>query len=266
MKCEDCRVQMPQFWEGVLEDDQRADVEMHLVSCALCRSEVERLGAIWRDLGEMPLEQPSREMRTRFYERLSAYQQGFAEAAPRPGLLETLKSWWIGRPALQAGLSLATLVIGFGAGFLIDRKHDNTQLDQLRTEVTNMRQVVVLSLLQQQGATDRLKGVNYAIRFEQPDTEVLSALLYTVNHDPNVNVRLSAVDALRTYADSPVARRGMLQAIGKQESPMVQIALIDQLADLRDHAAVPALQDLAKSGQANPEVKQRAQWAIARMQ
>ena len=134
---------------------------------------------------------------------------------------------------------MATLVIGFGAGYLIDRKHDNTQMDQLRSEVTNMRQIVVLSLLQQQGASDRLKGVNWAIRYEQPDTEVLSALLYTVNHDPNINVRLSAVDALRTYSDSPVARRGMLQAISKQDSPMVQIALIDQLADLRDHTAVP---------------------------
>jgi len=254
MKCEDCRVQMPQFWEGLLDGEQRAEMEMHLVSCALCHSEVERLGAIWRDLGELPLEQPSREMRTHFYERLSAYQQGFAAAAPRASLLAALKSWWVGRPALQAGLSLATLVIGFGAGYLIDRKHDNTQLDQLKSEVTNMRQIVVLSLLQQQGASDRLRGVNWAIRFEQPDTEVLSALLQTVNHDPNVNVRLSAVDALRTYADSPVARRGMLQAIGKQESPMVQIALIDQLADLRDRSAVPALQDLAK------------EWAVARMQ
>jgi HEAT repeat protein len=205
-------------------------------------------------------------MRTRFYERLSAYQQGFAEAAPRPSLLAALKAWWVGRPALQAGLSLATLAIGFGAGYLIDRKHDNTQLDQLKSEVTSMRQIVVLSLLQQQGASDRLKGVNWAIRFEQPDTEVLSALLQTVNHDPNVNVRLSAVDALRTYADSPVARRGMLQAIGKQESPMVQIALIDQLADLRDRNAVPALEDLAKNGQMNAEVRQRAQWAVARMQ
>ena len=99
MKCEDCRIQMPQFWEGVLEDEQRADVEMHLVSCALCRTEAERLGAIWRDLGEMPLEQPSRELRTRFYERLSAYQQGFAEAAPpsRPPGRRSRSGGWDGR-------------------------------------------------------------------------------------------------------------------------------------------------------------------------
>ncbi len=129
-----------------------------------------------------------------------------------------------------------------------------------------MRQMVALSLLQQQGASDRLKGVNYAIRFEQPDTEVLAALLYTVNHDPNINVRLAAVDALRSYADSPVARRGLLQAINKQDSPMVQIALIDQLADLRDHAAVPTLQVLAKNQDVNPEVRQRATWALGRIQ
>ncbi len=129
-----------------------------------------------------------------------------------------------------------------------------------------MRQMVTLSLLQQQGASDRLKGVNWAYRVEQPDTEVLAALLYTVNHDPNVNVRLASVDALRTYSDSPVARRGLLQAIGKQESPMVQIALIDQLAELRDQTAVPALRSLETDAKVNAEVRQRAQWALGRLQ
>ena len=95
---------------------------------------------------------------------------------------------------------------------------------------------------------------------------MLAALLYTVNHDPNVNVRLAAVDALRTYADSPVARKGMLQAIGKQDSPMVQIALIDQLADLRDPNAVPALKGLLGDAAANADVRQRAQWALGRIQ
>ena len=64
-----------------------------------------------------------------------------------------------------------------------------------------MRQLVTLSLLQQQSAGDRLQGVNWSYRVEQPDTAVLAALLTTVNHDPNVNVRLAAV--LKTSAIPP---------------------------------------------------------------
>ena len=129
-----------------------------------------------------------------------------------------------------------------------------------------MKQLVTLSLLQQQNASDRLKGVNWAYRTEQPDTEVLAALLYTVNHDSNVDVRLAAVDALRTYMDSPVARRGLTQALPKQKSPMVQIALIDQIVDMRDRKAVDALQGLVQQPQVDSEVRQRAQWALARLQ
>jgi HEAT repeat protein len=140
------------------------------------------------------------------------------------------------------------------------------QLSQLRSEVNNMRQMVTLSLLQQQNASERLKGVNWAYRVEQSDTEVLSALLYTVNHDQNVNVRLAAVDALRTFSDSPVARKGLVQAIAKQDSPMVQVSLIDTLAEIRDHEAVPMLQALAKDAKTSSEVRQRAQWALGRMQ
>jgi HEAT repeat protein len=129
-----------------------------------------------------------------------------------------------------------------------------------------MRQLVALSLLQQQNASERLKGVTWSYRVDQSDTEVLSALLYTVNHDQNVNVRLAAVDALHAFADSPVVRKGLLQAIRKQESPMVQVALIDALADLRDVHAVSALQTMARDPEANPAVRERAKWALGKLQ
>ena len=38
MKCEDCRASMPVFWDGALEDEERAEIEMHLASCTLCRA------------------------------------------------------------------------------------------------------------------------------------------------------------------------------------------------------------------------------------
>ena len=258
MNCEQCRGAMPQLWEGALDSDARAPLELHLAGCLQCRTEAENLGSIWQGLGRIPDEDPGPALRTRFYEKLEAYQQGYVEAKP-------LRRPWNPRFAIPSGLA-AMLALGFFGGFALNRGRDDSQLTQLRNEVTNMRQMVALSLLQQQNASDRLKGVNWAYRVEQPDTEVLAALLYTVNHDPNVNVRLAAVDAVRTFADSPVARRGLVQAIPKQNSPIVQIALIDQLADVHDRSAAPVLQSLAQDGSVNGEVRQRAQWALGRLQ
>jgi hypothetical protein len=158
------------------------------------------------------------------------------------------------------------LAVGFLAGFAVNGRRDNSQIGRLQGEVSKMRQLVALSLMQQQNASDRLRGVSWAYRVEQPDTEVLAALLYTLNHDPSVNVRLATVDAIRNFADSPVARRGLVQAIAKQTSPLVQIALIDELVDARDKDALKALETLAKDENANPQARGRAQWAIARLQ
>lgn len=271
MKCEDYRAQLPEYWEGALEENERVGLEMHLASCTGCRAEADSLGRIWHGLARIPLAKPSPDLRRRFYDRLDAYQQGLLEtpaplASAGPGLFERLRSWWTMRPAFQIGAAVALLAIGFFTGYRVDDKRDNLQLSNLRSEVNNMRQLVTLSLLQQQNASERLKGVNWAYRVEQSDTEVLSALLYTVNHDTNVNVRLAAVDALRTFAESPVARKGLVQAIGKQDSPTVQVALIDTLTELRDTEAVPTLQALSKDANTNPEVRGRAQWALGRIQ
>ena len=263
MKCEDYRAQLPEFWEGALEEEERAALEMHLASCAGCRAEADSLGRIWHGLARIPMAQPPAGLRRRFYERLDSYQQGLAEA---PRASAGVWAWFSWRPAFQIGFGVAILAIGFIAGYRVDDRRDNTQISQLRSEVNNMRQMVTLSLLQQQNASERLKGVTWSYRVEQSDTEVLAALLYTVNHDLNVNVRLAAVDALHTFAESPVARKGLVQAIAKQDSPMVQVALIDTLAELHDKQAVPALEALVKDAKTNPAVRERAQWALGRME
>ena len=66
------------------------------------------------------------------------------------------------------------LVIGIVIGGVITRQ--SSEVAQLRGEMYNMRQMVTLSLLQQQSASDRLRGVNWSYRVEQPDSEVLAAL------------------------------------------------------------------------------------------
>jgi HEAT repeat protein len=266
MNCEECRQSLPAVWQEEGGEQNRAEVEAHLAGCLQCRAAADRLKGIWDRLGQLPEEEPSPMLRMRFYEKLEAYQHGYLESGARTPLYKRFLAWWSSRPEFQFALTAAMLLIGFLAGYTVNQRKEDPQIGQLRNEVLNMRQMVVLSLLQQQNASERLKGVNWAYRVEQPDSEVLSALLYTVNHDPNVNVRLAAVDAIRIFGDSPVARNGLRQAIVKQNSPLVQIALIDQLVDVRDRNAVPALESLATSSDANQEVRQRAQWALGRLQ
>jgi HEAT repeat protein len=125
--------------------------------------------------------------------------------------------------------------------------------------------MVALSLMQQQSAGERLRGVNWAYRVESSDTEVLSALLDTINNDPSINVRESAVEALHRFGSSPVTRTAIVQSISKQTSPLVQISLIDLLVDLKVTDAAPELKKLSTDPQIDQSVRERAKSALQKL-
>lgn len=256
MNCEQARTQFVDYWRGTL-DDSRGEFDAHLASCERCRAEAEDLKDMWSVLGAMPEEDPSLRMRSRFYDSLREFRARDASRRQMFG--------WLRHPAFQAAAAMLILAAGLGAGYFL-RGREVSEVSQLRGEVSNMRQLVALSLLQQQNASDRLRGVSYAYRVEQDDSQVLSALLSTVNHDSNVDVRLAAVDAMRKFTDNPVGRNGLAQALGKQDSPLVQIAILDEIVETHDKSAAPSLQALMARQDANPEVKQHAQWALRQLQ
>jgi hypothetical protein len=78
------------------------------------------------------------------------------------------------------------------------------------------RQNMVLTLISQSSATDRLKAVGYTSELLQADERVIKALLFTLNHDENVNVRLVAVEALSRFAADPGVREGLVRSIAQQ--------------------------------------------------
>jgi predicted anti-sigma-YlaC factor YlaD len=260
MTCEEARLAFAEHWTGVLADQQEIDLERHLGSCEACRGEVDRLGALWRDLGSLPVEEPGPHIRGRFYEALAAYRDGAAAM--------TEQSRHRSRMLWQIAAGIALLIGGgvVGYGVRASQPAGASELAQLRGEVSSMRQLIALSLLQQQSASERLRGVSWAYRVESSDTEVLTALVSAVNHDPNINVRLAAVDALHPFASSPGTRDAVIQALPKQNDPIVQVALIDLLVDLKEKEALKELERMAGDTAIDAGVRERAQWAMERLQ
>jgi hypothetical protein len=110
-----------------------------------------------------------------------------------------------------------------------------------------------------------MRGVDYGGRVASVDPQVAAALVDAVRHDSSVNVRLAAIDALsnahgaatRTETTSSLAR-----ALTAEESPMVQAALVDYLADARDRQAIGTIQALAARPGLDPAVRERTRFAI----
>lgn len=269
MNCDEARKLFTDYWNRALIGDEEIAVETHLGSCESCRADADRLGSLWRDLALIPEEQPRPALRHRFYESLSAYQQGL-NSAPRRSWRSVLSSLWPKQPAWQMAAGFALLVAAAVAGYQWDSwgkaPKSESEVAQLRKEVGTMRQLVVLSLMQQQSASERLRGVSWSYQVASSDTQVLAALIDAVSHDSNVNVRLAAVDALRSFAASPVTRNAVVEAIPLQSAPLVQIALIDLAVDLKEQNAVGKLRQVVDNAAADPGVRERANWALERLQ
>ena len=77
----------------------------------------------------------------------------------------------------------------------------------------------------------RLNGVAYGRELQSEDRRVAEALFTTLLEDPNVNVRLAALDALRQGSTRPDTRARLVQSIPAQDSPLVQISAIDVLLE-----------------------------------
>lgn len=224
-------------------------------------------------------EPDDRAMRTRFMEMLSAYQAGLEQAPPakkttRPARGEAGRSrwfaWWPSNPAWQMAIAAVLLIAGVAAGrYALAPRGMSPEMAQLKGQVEGLRQLVALSLMQEQSPSDRLRGVSFSSQMGRPDAEVEAALLRTVNHDPNVNVRLSAVDALQKYAGDPAVRRALGDSVTTQDSPIVQVAIIDLLVQNTDRSSAPGLRHvlgkIASDGQMDEVVRQRATLAVQKL-
>ena len=268
MNCERIREQIPEALAGRLDKAAREALVEHLEGCAGCRTEVAELNAVWRGLetvkSGMDDAAPDAGAKVRFQEMMAAYQAGLA--AGQPAVHRQRVVWFPSQPLWQfaaaAGLLLGGILFG---RYLPPAGAGNPEIAQLREQVASLHQTVALSMLQQQSPSARMRGVTYSEKIGQPDRQVLDALLQVVNHDSNINVRLSAVDALQKFATGPEVTQAMAKSIPGQESPLVQIALIDMLVQWNARDVAPGLARISTDMQTDEMVRQRAAWALHKL-
>ncbi|MCG8605325.1 zf-HC2 domain-containing protein [bacterium] len=275
MKCEELSQYVSDYLIGQLGEKRTAQIDDHLVTCASCQGELESLKTVWGKLGSLPEIEPSDSLRLRFDSMLEAYHAGHNTAEKQrwlEGVSQFLDRFWVRQPALQLGFAVAMLVVGLFLGSRFQSPGSGTglgsndELTVLRDEVHSLSKLVALSLLQQPSSSERLRGVQYSSMVTRPDQETLRALLNTLNYDQTLNVRLAAVDALAMFYDQDVVRRGLIESLSRQTSPLMQIALINLFVEIEEKESIQTLQFLQGNETFNQTVRRRASWAINQLQ
>lgn len=208
--------------------------------------EEESLRRLWDALDRLPEEQPGPALRQRFYRMLDEEAERTTRKRPSRSWREMLAALMPQPVRLGVAWALPALVLGVLLGTRVPER--TGEMTELRQEVRSLSRMVTLSLLQQESASERLKGVSYGRSTGSTDERVLSALLAAVKEDPNENVRLAAIDALAGVVERPGVQRTLVESLPRQESPMVQIALVDLLAE------APGARPLLSRAADNPEI------------
>lgn len=251
------------YIQGTITSEQRSRLNDLVDRGEIDILDVKEMEIMYRDMGKLPSPEPGEELRNRFYAMLENEKKNLS-----PSLRTTVSEWM---QQVKAGIRLrqfAYAVSIFIAGMLIGNwttpfQDYKQQLNRLTGEVSRMREVMMLSLLDNESVTERLKAVNISTDMQAAGNKIAGALLKTLQNDPNVNVRLAAIEALVRHASNPLVREGLVNAITTQESPIIQAALADAMLTMQEKRSVDKFKQLLDQNGLDENVRNKLQNTIA---
>lgn len=267
---------LPDFLAGTFDEMDRMVIQTHLQSCSTCRQEYESLSSLWNSLAVLPDERPGPQLRVRFNAMLAAYQQGIRHGSSKVSILSAVDSLieklWPRRPVLQLGIALFALIIGGVIGTRLNQTAEQSaplqtdrEIAQLHGEVQAISHMLAISLMQQQSASDRLRGVSMSSRFAENDPRITQSLLDALRYDPSVNVRLAALDALSGAMDQTEVRKTLIDALPKQSSPLVQLAMVELVVEAHEKQSLGVLNKMKDDPKVNDFVRKKIQQGIQQL-
>jgi hypothetical protein len=233
-------------------------------------------------------EEPSPRLREQFYAMLETHQRDADSVSPFALAKSRLDRFFAAllpaTPPLQFAGAVAVLALGLfaGARFLhpaapasspaptATSPADAERLAKLEKELVDQRaqmnqvnQLALAALLQQKSTSERIQNVLATLDQKRPNEKVLTDLVLAMQMDPSVNVRLSAVEAVTPHADDKIVRAGLLTALPRESAPLVQVAMIELLASIREVEAAPLFDRLSRDEAADKAVRDSARRALA---
>lgn len=256
MNCDDLGDRLVDSWNEQATEGDREELERHLAECAGCREEADALSAFWQQLGDLDdaATVPSNRLRSRFYSFL-AEEQARQSGTVWSRLASWLDAVWPRRPQLQAALVTVALVGGIAVGWLAGRG-ENPEIAALRAELSAVSESVSISLLTHPAASERLRGVGLTAG-AAGDQRIVESLLELVRKDPNINVRLAAIEALAGRLEEPGVKPRLLRTLPEQSSPLLQMTLLDVLLPADGQQVFEAAQPLLEDEALDQAVRER---------
>lgn len=232
---------------GQLSDKQKHALELYLNQHPELREELMESASTWQEL-EKVTPAPGPDMEARF----QAMLEGYAAGAEKKGntLGETFRRW----VHTNWQTSLASLCLGLLIGFFM-LPRENDKVDTLSAEVSQMKKMLMLSLIEKPQAQERIRAVNMVDEVAGSDERITGSLIATLNNDKSINVRLAALEALLAYGNKENVREALVRSIARQDSPLLQVALADAMLLLQEKKAIREFSNILEAENIDENVR-----------
>lgn len=241
------------YMEDKLEGARKREFEQYVSEGHINLTELEELKAFEQQMSEVPAPEPSVQMTDNFYQML-AEEKGRSETSFVQQIRRAFQGLFAssqGRWAFAASVLIVGIVLGRGFSGLSYEK----QMDQLSGQITDMQEMMALSMLEERSVSKRLQGVQMSSELVTTNDEVAGALLITLNNDESSNVRLAALNMLAEYSEDENIREGLINSIQNQSSPIVLLALAELMVELQEKKALKEFEDVIDGDRAPEDLK-----------
>lgn len=253
-----------EYLDEAQNSKRRAQLKKTLLKEGYSETYLNELESIYADLHALPDVQPGDTLNISFYAMLKKQEQSsFTEDTLLQRLMFSLKKRVEPRYVFRIAYSVILLFIGWNIGLWNNSgSGQDKEIQYLSSEIQQMKKLVSISILNHSSPSQRIKNVNILSSFQQADEQIITLLVNTLNNDSNVNVRLSAVEALFKLAKNNRVRKSLVHSLDNQDSPLIQLALIDCYITLNETQAIGHLKQLLQNKEINDVVRNQVQQSL----
>lgn len=248
--------QVLDYIEGKLSEAERKQIEQRLNEDAEVRTWYEQVKEMNSAINSSKEWKPSTALRESFHALLQQEIETEQKA----------KTIFFNPVFYRVAAAVVLLITIGGIGFWYSKQEaKDAEILALRKEMEATRALVFAMLENDQSASQRMMGVKAAYETTRKDDAIVNALIKVMNEDANMNVRLSAVEALGKFSNEQIVQTALIESLPRQTDPAVQIALIQVLVQMKERGAVESLQKIIEDETVLESVKDEAHAGIIKL-
>lgn len=252
---------IPDYLDGLLDSESKAQFEAKLSQNNELAKELEAYKKLMEAFKTEPLVAPSKNLLAGFEKMLEEEKQNQVKVVTLNSVDK--KRWFHSIPRVAASIIL--LIGAFIAGRFMQQNENQVQLAEVETEALEYKEAALFSLLENESASKRIRGVELIKEFEKPDEQIVAALGEKMLKDENTNVRLSALEALSSFSYSDQVKDVFIEALKSEKNPSMQVAIIEMLVQLQEKKAVEPMKRLLEEEETQPFIKDQINLALPKI-